>query len=202
MTNGKAYIDSGTLELYVLGYTSAELSQEVEMMAAADPDIRNEITAIEKTMEAFAMAHAIAPNPVVKVFLLATIDYTERLKNGEPVTDPPLLHEKSVIDDYALWLNRADMVYTGEENIYAKIIGYTPQAISAIIWIRDQSPEEIHHDEYEKFLVVEGSCNITVGDAVHQLNPGDYFMIPLHENHVVKVTSKIRCKIILQRVAA
>lgn len=202
MTNGKAYIDSGTLELYVLGYTSAELSQEVEMMAAADPDIRNEITAIEKTMEAFAMAHAIAPNPVVKVFLLASIDYTERLKNGEPVTDPPLLHEKSVIDDYALWLNRADMVYTGEENIYAKIIGYTPQAISTIIWIRDQSPEEIHHDEYEKFLVVEGCCTITVGDAVHQLNPGDYFMIPLHENHVVKVTSKIRCKIILQRVAA
>ena len=202
MTNGKAYIDSGTLELYVLGYTSAELSQEVEMMAAADPDIRNEITAIEKTMEAFAMAHAIAPNPVVKVFLLATIDYTERLKNGEPVIDPPLLHEKSVIDDYALWLNRADMVYTGEENIYAKIIGYTPVAISAIIWIRDQSPEEIHHDEYEKFLVVEGCCTITVGDAVHQLNPGDYFMIPLHENHVVKVTSKIRCKIILQRVAA
>jgi len=202
MTNRKAYIDSGILELYVLGCTSAEQSREVELIAAADPDIRMEITAIEEAMEALAMAHAITPNPVVKPFLLATIDYTDRLKNGEPVTHPPLLHEKSVIDDYALWLNRDDMVYTGEENIYAKIIGYTPQAVSAIIWIRDQSPEELHHDEYEKFLVVEGSCDITVGEAVHQLNPGDYFMIPLHKNHVVKVTSKIRCKIILQREAA
>ncbi len=202
MTNRKAYIDSGILELYVLGFTSPEQSREVELLAADDPDIRIEITAIEEAMEALAMAHAIAPNPIVKPFLLATIDYTERLKNGEPVTHPPPLHEKSVIDDYALWLNRNDMVYTGEENIYAKIIGYTPQAVSAIIWLRDQSPEELHHDEYEKFLVVEGSCDITVGEAVHQLNPGDYFMIPLHKNHMVKVTSKIRCKIILQREAA
>ena len=202
MTSGKAYIESGILELYVLGCTSEELSRDVELVAAADPTVRQEISKIEETMEAFAMANAIAPNPVAKPFLLATIDYTERLKNGEPVSYPPLLHEKSVIDDFALWLNRDDMVYTGEEDIYAKIIGYTPEAISALVWIRNQAPEEIHHDEYEKFLVVEGSCNITFDNTVHQLKPGDYFMIPLHKNHVVQVTSKIACKIILQRVAA
>jgi mannose-6-phosphate isomerase-like protein (cupin superfamily) len=202
MASEKAYIDSGILELYVLGCLSEELSRDVELMAAADPAVRQEISKIEETMEAFAMEHAVAPNPVVKPFLLATIDYTERLKNGEPVTYPPLLHEKSVIDDYALWLNRDDMVYTGEEDIYAKIIGYTPGAISAIIWIRNQTPPEIHHDEFEKFLVVEGSCNITVGNAVHELVPGDYFMIPLHKDHVVEATSKNACKIILQRIAA
>ncbi len=202
MSSAKEYIESGILELYVLGSASAELSKEIELMADTNPAVRQEITAIEETMEAFAMENAIAPNPVVKPFLLATIDYTERLKKGEPVTEPPLLHEHAVVADYAAWLNRADMVYTGEENIYAKIIGYTPKAISAIIWVKDQTPAELHHDEYEKFLVVEGSCNITVGDSMHQLNPGDYFEIPLHKNHVVQVTSKTACKIILQRVAA
>lgn len=202
MTNGKVYIDSGILELYVLGCASEEQTRDVELMAAADPAVRQEITAIEQTMEAFAIEHAVAPSPVIKPFLLATIDYTERLKNGEPVSYPPVLHEKSTIDDYALWLNRNDMFYTGEEDIHAKIIGYTPEAISAIVWIRHQAPEEIHHDEYEKFLVVEGSCTITFDNKVHALKPGDYFMIPLHKDHVVQVTSKNACKIILQRIAA
>ena len=202
MTRGKAYIDSGILELYVLGCISQEHSRDVELMAVADPAVQQEITAIEKTMEAFAMEHAIPPSPVIKPFLLATIDYTERLKKGEPVTYPPVLHEKSSIDDYAQWLNRDDMVYTSEEDIHAKIIGYTPEAISAIVWIRNQAPAEIHHDEYEKFLVVEGSCNISFDNKVHELNPGDYFMIPLHKNHVVQVTSTMACKIILQRIAA
>ena len=202
MTSGKAYIDSGILELYVLGCISPEMILEVELMAAAEPAVQQEISAIQETMEAFAMEHAIPPSPVIKPLLLATIDYTERLKKGEPVSYPPALNEKSSIDDYAQWLNRDDMVYTGEEEIHAKIIGYTPEAISAIVWIRNQAPAETHHDEYEKFLVVEGSCNISFDNTVHQLNPGDYFMIPLHKDHVVQVTSTMACKIILQRVAA
>jgi quercetin dioxygenase-like cupin family protein len=41
-----------------------------------------------------------------------------------------------------------------------------------------------------------------VEDEVNQLVPGDYFAIPLHKKHLVKVTSSITCKVILQRVAA
>lgn len=202
MTNGNEYINSGILELYVLGCTTAEQTREVELMAAANPEIKKELSAIEEAMEAIAMSQAVTPDPVIKPFLLATIDYIERLKKGEPVTEPPLLHETSAIDDYHVWLERSDMIYRGEENIYAKIIGNTAKAITAIVWIKDQTPAETHHNEYEKFLIVEGSCNIIVEDTVHQLNPGDYFRIPLHKNHVVKITSNIPCKIILQREAA
>jgi mannose-6-phosphate isomerase-like protein (cupin superfamily) len=64
------------------------------------------------------------------------------------------------------------------------------------------APDEIHDNEYEKFLIVEGECDITVGTNVHHLTPGNYFSIPLHATHSVKVTSKTPCKVILQRVAA
>lgn len=202
MESGETYIDSGLLELYVLGCISAEQSMEIAQVAATNPAVRQEITAIEQTMEAYAMNHAITAKPDVKAFLMATIDYTERMAGGEPAAHPPLLHKDAILADYASWLNREDMVYTGEESIYAKIIGFTPQAISAIVWVKDKTPEEIHHEQYERFLVVEGSCNITVADIVHELYPGDYFEIPLHKNHVVQVTSTIACKIILQRVAA
>jgi len=198
----KQFIDSGILEQYVFGTASPADMEEVERMAAADPIIRSEIDAICETLEIQAMANAIEPGPGVKLFLMAEINYTERLKNGEPVTTPPLLHEQSIPADYAGWLNRDDMQYTGTENLFAKIIGYTPEVITAIIWIKTITPLEIHDDEYKRFLIVEGTCNILVGDDTSHLVPGDYFAIPLYKNHVVKVTSAIPCKIILQRVAA
>lgn len=202
MTIGSDYIGSGLLEQYVLGLTSPEQSIEVEQRAAADAAIREEIDAISEAMEAYAVAHAIIPDPIIKPFLLATIDYTERLKSGESSTVPPMLNENSTIEDFAPWLNRDDMIASGTENIHAKIIGYTAEAITAIIWIKDFAPPEVHDHEIEKFFIVEGTCDIIVGETVHQLAAGDYFQIPLYINHLVKVTSSIPCKIILQRMAA
>jgi mannose-6-phosphate isomerase-like protein (cupin superfamily) len=171
-------------------------------MAATDPAIRLEIEAIGAALEAYALEHAVAPNPVIKPFLLATIDYTERLKGGEPVTMPPVLNKNSIIEDYSPWLNRSDLLVPGDDAIFAKIIGYTPEAVTAIVWIKKYAPHEVHDHEFEKFLIVEGTCDIVVGDEVHALVPGDYFAIPLHKNHQVKVTSTIPCKVILQRIAA
>lgn len=202
MLTNKEYIDSGILEQYVLGFTGAEESKEVELMAATDPAIQQEIEAIAKSLEIFAKANAVEPNPVIKPFLLATIDYTERLKNGEPVSNPPILNENSQVGDYAAWLNRNDMVSAGTDDVFAKIIGYTAEAITAIVWLKDYAPQEVHDNEYERFLIVEGTCNIIVGDEVNSLVPGDYFAIPLYKNHLVEVTSSIPCKVILQRVAA
>jgi mannose-6-phosphate isomerase-like protein (cupin superfamily) len=202
MKRGMEYMGSGILELYVLGATSPAESTEVELMAATDPAIRLEIEAIEEALEAYAMEHPVAPNPVIKPFLLATIDYTERLKGGEPVTMPPVLNKNSIIEDYSPWLNRSDLLVPGDDAIFAKIIGYTPEAVTAIVWIKEYAPHEIHDHEFEKFLIVEGTCDIVVGDEVHSLVPGDYFAIPLHKNHQVKVTSTIPCKVVLQRIAA
>jgi mannose-6-phosphate isomerase-like protein (cupin superfamily) len=202
MKRGKDYIGSGILEQYVLGATSQAESDEVELMAATDPAIRLEIEAIGAALEAYALEHAVAPNPVIKPFLLATIDYTERLKGGEPVTMPPVLNKNSIIEDYSPWLNRSDLLVPGDDAIFAKIIGYTPEAVTAIVWIKKYAPHEVHDHEFEKFLIVEGTCDIVVGDEVHALVPGDYFAIPLHKNHQVKVTSTIPCKVILQRIAA
>lgn len=203
MKNVKVYIESGILESYILGSSTIIESAEVEEMSAAYDEIRTEINLISETMEKYAQLHSIEPPVIIKPFLLATIDYTERLKNGEPVTVPPMLHEGSVIADYADWLKaEAAILPDNFNNLHARIIGYTAEAITAIIWIKDAAPQEVHVDELEKFLIVEGTCNITIGDKVHQLVPGDVLSIPLYINHQVKVTSDIPCKIILQRIAA
>lgn len=203
MKNIQEFIESGILEAYVLGNATLEETRLVEEMASSSATVSEEIAAIQEALQVFALANAVEPNPASKPLLLATIDYTERLKNGEPPSFPPQLHDNSRIADYDQWLSHPDMVAPPDfEHLYAKIIGYTPQAFTALVWVREMAPQEVHDNEYEKFLVVEGTCDIIIGDELHSLKPGSYLAIPLHASHHVTVTSACPCKIILQRIAA
>jgi mannose-6-phosphate isomerase-like protein (cupin superfamily) len=203
MTSIGDYINSGILEMYVLGDTNADETSQVELMATEYAEVRDEINAISDALEAYATMYPIAPDPIIKPFLAATVDYAERLKSGEQPIAPPILHPDAQIHDYAEWLNRADMKLPAHfTDVHAKIIGYTPEAITAIVWIKEMSPQEVHDVQHEKFLIVEGTCTITIEDhGAHQLVPGSVLSIPLHKNHTIVVTSDIPCKVILQRIA-
>lgn len=203
MKNISEYIESGIIEAYVLGLASPEETEEVESYAIVHPEVIQAIDTFSESLEQHALANAVAPDPLIKPMLMATVDFIDRMEKGETPAFPPELNEKSTIADYAEWLNRPDMILPSEfTDIHAKIIGYTPQLTTVIAWIKEMAPQEVHHDEYEKFLIVEGTCDITIGEHVHQLVPGDFLAIPLHVDHHVKVTSDIPCKVILQRAAA
>lgn len=196
-------LTSGILEMYVMGHTSPEENRYVEDMAARYEAVRAELDLIASTLESYAQLHAVEPDPTVKPFLMATIDYMDRLEKGEQPAYPPTLEAHSKIEDFALWLNSTDFSLTEPlRDIHAKIIAYTPQVTTAIVWLERGAPPEIHTDELEKFLIVEGTCNIVVGEQDNHLRPGDVFSIPLHLSHTVIVTSSQPCKIVLQRIAA
>lgn len=203
MENNLSPIVPGLLELYVLGAVSGEECRLVEELAAKDKAIAEELNKICAAMEEYATAHAVQPAPAIKPMMLATIDYMERLKKGEVPSTPPLLHKNSTAADYAQWINRTDMKAPDEmDEIYLKIIGYSPQASTAIVWIKTMSPDEVHRNEHESFLILEGTCDIFIDGKINSLKPGDVLTIPLHANHHVKVTSEIPCKVILERKAA
>lgn len=201
--NTENYINSGIIELYVMGALSSEESNEVTELANKYPEISAEIERISVTLESYAMANAKKPGPDVKPMLMATLDYMQRLENGEiPIMAPPL-NKNSKIEDFSQWLNRADMQAPAKfDQTYVKIISYTPQSSTAIVWLKEGSPEETHTDEYESFFILEGTCDIRINGQVYPLYPGDQLSIPLHSVHSVKVTSKIPCKLILERRAA
>lgn len=203
MDNTKDYIASGILELYVLGVTSEKENREIERISLSHIEVREEIENIQDAIESYAKQNAVVPDPTIKPFLMAVIDYTERLKNGMQPGFPPVLNGDSNISDYAEWVNRPDIKLP--ENLidfHIKIIGYTPQVTTAIIWVKDMAPQEVHHHEFEKFLILEGTCNITIEGEVHSLKASDFLSIPLHKKHDLKITSSFPCKAILQRIAA
>jgi anti-sigma-K factor RskA len=69
----KAYIESGILELYVLGTISHEEKVQVEAMALKHPAIRAELTEIEKSMEKFAGEHHIEPPAELRNLVLNSV---------------------------------------------------------------------------------------------------------------------------------
>lgn len=189
--------------MYVMGDASPEENVLVELMVNKHPEVKEELFSIEVSLEKYALSQATAVDPVIKPFLMATVEYMERMTKGEQQSFPPKIHGNSLISDFEPWLSRPDFVLTEPlDEIDARIIGATPQMTTAIVWIKNGSPPEIHKSEYETFLIVEGTCNIIVDGKNNHLKSGDVFTIPLYLSHTVIVTSKIPCKLILERLAA
>jgi mannose-6-phosphate isomerase-like protein (cupin superfamily) len=195
--------ESGILELYVMGATSEAENSEVERMLGSHPELKQEIDQISLSLEAYALAHAVEPNPKLKPLVLAMIDFIDRMQQGEAPANPPILTPASKPEDFAEWLNRDDLREPEAfDDVFVKVIGVSMQATTAIVWVKDMPYSEIHTDEFESFLIVEGSCDFHLGNKIVKLGPGDHLTVPLNTQHSIKVTSEVPCKAILQRVAA
>ena len=203
MIDISTYIESGILELYVLGnLTEAEIV-DVQILAATHPAIAQEIFEIEKSLEIYALSQPLQPDVMVKPTIFSTIDFFDRITKGEPASFPPLLHEGSKISDYAEWLNRDDMQFPNDfVDFHGKIIAHNEIASTLIVWLKNGTPAETHTNELESFLIVEGTCTITIDNDKFYLKAGDVLSIPLYKSHFVQVTSLYPCKVILQRAAA
>ncbi|RYG21969.1 MAG: anti-sigma factor [Chitinophagaceae bacterium] len=88
MEEVKAYIESGILELYVLGQLSAAECKEVEEMASKHPEVKAEMLAIELAMENYALQNAIEPSTHAEEKLFAALQIKEIT---EVVTEPKIV---------------------------------------------------------------------------------------------------------------
>lgn len=201
MTNIKEYIESGILELYVLGEVSPEEAAEVEEMSRKHGEVRKEIELIRTAHESYLVSVAAPTHPVLKSLLMTVIDYSDRIKRNGQAGMPPLLNHDSRIQDFEAWLSDPALIPPKDfRNIHSVIICNTPEVVTSVLWIKKEVPAEMHRDKQERFLILEGACNVIVEDKVYSLNSGNYFSIPLQRNHRVEVTSDIPCKAILQTI--
>ncbi len=73
MNNVKAYIESGTLEMYVLGAASHKDNEEVMQMARQHSAIKMEIEKISLALYRYFSWYSIQPPSAIKVNLLKLI---------------------------------------------------------------------------------------------------------------------------------
>lgn len=84
MEEAKEYIETGILELYVLGQLTVPEQKEVEEMAASYPIIREEINAIEIAMEKYAVFHAVTPTADLEKKIFEKITPSTTSNNNPP----------------------------------------------------------------------------------------------------------------------
>lgn len=89
MEESKAYIETGILELYVLGQLTPAEAAEVEAMAAKYPEVRLELTEIETALEHYAHAHAVLPEPALGQQVFDTL--FPPLQPAPDVTETPAI---------------------------------------------------------------------------------------------------------------
>ena len=201
--SAEEFILSGILEMYVVGNASEDEITEVERMCLLFPSVLVELNEISCALEAYGSFYGVAPDITLKPAIFSTIDFIERMKNGEIAVHPPVLTNNSAIIDYQEWINRPDMVLGNDfEGLFAKVIAHNKTMSMAIVWLRDGSPMETHYDVLESLLIVEGSCTVSIEEENFYLKAGDIIHIPLFKKHIISVTSSIVCKAILQRIAA
>jgi len=76
--NKEDIISSGLLELYALGLTSNEEARQVEEWINQYPEIKQELDAIEVSLENYAQAHAIEPSSSIKDKIFSQISEHEQ----------------------------------------------------------------------------------------------------------------------------
>ncbi|MFI5158669.1 MAG: anti-sigma factor domain-containing protein [Sphingobacteriales bacterium] len=93
MKDIKAYIESGILELYVLGDITPAEKLQVEEMASKHPVIKAELEEIERSMELFAEVNAVEPAAPLRDRVLNSLltnfgdDNNFPTKHPQPVKD-------------------------------------------------------------------------------------------------------------------
>lgn len=73
MKDIKEYIESGILELYVLGDVTPDEKLQVEDMASTHAAVKAEIGEIERLMESYALANAVEPTETLRDRVLSSI---------------------------------------------------------------------------------------------------------------------------------
>jgi len=79
--NKEDIISSGLLELYALGLSSAEETRQVEDWISQYPEIKQELDAIEISLESYAEAYAMKPSSSVKDKIFSQLTTNEQVQD-------------------------------------------------------------------------------------------------------------------------
>ena len=82
------------------------------------------------------------------------------------------------------------------DNIHVMNLATDSLQSAFLIWIKSEVKLHKHEWHSENVIVLEGKGELTLGDSVYLLAPGDFVNIPMNTPHAVKVTSRRPMKVL------
>ena len=188
-------LEPGMLELYALGALSPEEAESVRYAVAHDDDLRRELEDLDRALEMLAMVNATAPPSALRAKILS--DARIGGSTNEPMC---VIHGTTRTADLPQWIfAHPDPDPNEYENMHVVDLQCPPQLASALVWVKHYVSEEEHDVCHEAFHILEGTCEVLVGDVLRRMGPGESISIPLHVPHSVRITSPYPCKAVVQR---
>lgn len=112
---------------------------------------------------------------------------------------PPLINKYTSLEAWAKGTDHFVMP-NDADNIYLQPIREDGKVFQYVGYVRHDIPDEDHDDMHESFFILEGTCTLMIDHKEFQFGAGDYFELPLHSTHSVRVTSTQPLKAVLQRI--
>lgn len=192
------YIESGIIEDYCLGTLSEEASVELLDMADRHPEIKHQIDEYRECLETYSLENMRTPSPGLKKLVFELLDNLVK-EEERKIESPPLLNKYS---DYRNWLEIARSVLPPslQKNMFIRDIRDDDSVSQTVIWTRVDYPDEVHENEQESFIILEGKCRCHIAGKIVELGPGEYLEIPLFAHHNVEIIGTQPVLAIVQRV--
>ena len=184
--NIQAYIDSGILEMYALDLLDPDEREEAELVISFFPEIRKELNSIQNALGMYADSLSVRPKPHVKDKIRESISNLKKEQELDALNLPLINH----LSDHKQWLNLVKDFIPAKwqsDTPFFKIIQQSDNLLQMVVAISVNTLDEVHEDEHESFLILEGRCKCTVGQEVIFMQEGDFMAIPLHEHHTVEL---------------
>ncbi len=192
------FLNSGLLELYLIGKLDQEEVLLVNQMRVAHPEVVAELASLEAFFEREALQHAVKPDSrfdekMQSLFLNLEIEQVMQL------SDMPLITSFSDADAWFEMIS--PLLPQGNfEGRFEKLLRNDDQVMQALVITPEGVDEEVHEDMHESFLILKGTCICTIGNETITMGPGSFMQIPLNQPHTIAVASKSVIAI-LQHVA-
>ncbi|MFT3911019.1 MAG: cupin domain-containing protein [Ferruginibacter sp.] len=196
--NITAFIESGIITNYCLGFCTPEEITNVETLAAKHPEIKNEIEKIHIHFEEHLLINAIPPSPSVKIAIMQTVYKQQAGVNTKYV---PLIDKNITVGELEKWIiaNNIRPPVEDFENLFITELPSTKEVINFIVSAKNGHEPEVHPDFIEYLFVIQGSCTMDFDGAKRSYNAGEVIAIPPNVIHSAVVTSVEPMLAIVQR---
>jgi mannose-6-phosphate isomerase-like protein (cupin superfamily) len=197
--DNKPTITEGIIESYCLGLLNKEESKMVEQQARQDASVKHAIDDFTYSLERYALANAIDPGEEIKKQTLSLMENL-RLEEEKNIDNLPLLNKYS---DYKNWLHIVKPLLPDQlqKPVFLHLLREDEHMSQILIWTNADVEDEVHDNERESVIVLEGRCRCYLEETVIELGPGGFLEIPLHAHHDVKVLEPVLAVIQREKVA-
>lgn len=181
-SSAKELIESGLLEVYALGMASNEEADLVKNLLQSSDEARNELKAIQHSLEIYSEAFKSSPH-----FHALKNQLTKQI-NSEAL---PVLDESSTVEEWLHLLDEKNIRLPNETSpIYFREISAISDYYTYVIWAKPGAviPDEIHDEQDEYLLICCGSCEMVVEGEKTFHEAGSFIHVTPNVQHFGKVT--------------